>query len=194
MSKKLSRSIITIGALAVIVARHLWPQLQIDTTDFVLIVILFLPWLSDLIKEVEVPGFGKIGFQDVKAAGEKIGLSAASSFSSTDIQETDAAIVTPSNANANILFVILRIQIEKRLRQLAEQNNVPNTLSLNRLVSELVHREILRPSMGNGLIDLIHIGNQAAYGARVDANAALWAKENSDKIIESLDKVISRAG
>lgn len=192
MSKNVARIIISIGALLIILIRHIFPQLQIDTIDLILLVILLLPWFSDLIKEIEVPGFGKIGFQDVKSAGDKIGLQ--NTFSNqNDFNESDSNSDIYLSDNSNILFVVLRTQIEKRIRQLAEINKIPTSLSAIKLINELVHREILKPSMGNGLIDLINLGNQAACGARVDPNAALWVKGNSSQIFKSLDDIIKNA-
>ncbi len=192
MSKNVSRIIISVGALIIILIRRIFPQLQIDIIDVILLVILLLPWFSDLIKELEVPGFGKIGFQDVKSAGDKIGLQNTFSNQSSSYEpEPDSYSYLPNNSNS--LFVILQIQIEKRVRELAEINKIPTSLSVTKLISELVHREILKPSMGNGLIDLIHLGNQAAQGARVDPSAALWVKENSHQIFKSLDDIIKSA-
>ncbi len=192
MSKNVSRTIISIGAFIIILIRHIFPQLQIDTNDIILVLIILLPWFSDLIKEIEIPGFGKIGFQDVKSAGDKIGLH--NTFSKkNNFYESDSNSDLYLSNNSNVLFVILQTQIEKRVRQLAEINKIPASFSVIKLINELVHREILKPSMGNGLIDFITLGNQAARGARVDPNAAIWVKENSSQIFKSLDDIIKNA-
>jgi hypothetical protein len=191
MSKNVSRLIISIGALLIIFIRHIFPQLHIDTIDLILLVILILPWFSDLIKEIEVPGFGKIGFQDVKSAGDKIGLqNTFSNENNFNKSESDLNSDIYLSTDSNILLVILQTQIEKRIRQLAENNKIPTSLSVANLINELVHREILKPSMGTGLIDLINLGYQAARGVKVDPNAALWVKGNSSQIFKSLDDII----
>lgn len=191
MSTTVPRTIISIGAFLIILIRHIFPQLRIDTIDIILVILILLPWLSGLIKEIEVPGFGKIGFQDVISAGDKI---IQNTFSNLDnYNELELNSVSDLSNNPNTLFIIVRIQIENRIRQIAEINKIPTSLSVIRLINELVDREVIKQSMGNGLIDFINLGNKAAQGAKVDPSAAIWVKENASRIFKSLDDIIKNA-
>jgi len=49
---------------------HLLTPLKIDHITLGLIVLAFVPWLAPLVKSLEVPGLGKIDFQDIKDKAE----------------------------------------------------------------------------------------------------------------------------
>ena len=186
MSKNVSRIVVSCVALIILLVRHIWPQFHIDTVDLALLALFLIPWLSNLIKEIEIPGFGKIGFQDVKAAGEKIGFAPSFATKQT-LRAPDVSVVQQNDAN--LLIVGFRIEIEKRLHRLAEQNKIPSNTSLSNLIRKLAEIKVIQPSTSYGLLDFIHIGNKAAHGANIDPNAALWVREFGPKIIEYLDSM-----
>jgi len=184
----LTLKIVVSSVCVILIAlRFLFPNLQVDAVTLGLLVLALLPWLSPLIKSAEVPGVGKIEFQDVKVAIErvanseklKLGLRRAPLFNSF------SATV---QSNPTLPIVGLRIDIEKRLRSLAEKNGLVANASLPRLTNELKNKGLLNLDVAVGLKDLIDAGNKAAHGAEVDLNAANWAVEFGPQVLEVLDK------
>ena len=185
MSKTIARIVISCVALIIILVRHLLPQISIDPVDVILFIVLVVPWLSNLIKELEVLGIGKISFQDVKSVEDKIG---------TAITKTTPkkSSMIETSVDANLLFVELRIEIEKRLRVLAHQYNLNKNISLHEMVLTLSHNKVIVSDIGYALLDLIHIGNQAAHGAKVEMKAALWVRDTGPFLLRYLDKKIKK--
>ncbi len=54
------RILITIVALVLILAHHLYPELKIDNTTLWLFLLAILPWVAHLFKSIEIPGIGKV--------------------------------------------------------------------------------------------------------------------------------------
>src|ERR1035438_2488585 len=66
---KLLLSIVAIGCIA---ARIIWPTLKIDSVTLGLIVLALLPWFSEIIESLKLPGGWEVKFKDLKEAGEKV--------------------------------------------------------------------------------------------------------------------------
>jgi len=64
MGKLFSKLFISIIAVAIILVRTFRPDIKLDNTTLILIGVAISPWLSNVIKGVEVPGFGKLEYQD----------------------------------------------------------------------------------------------------------------------------------
>lgn len=64
MGKLFSRLLISSVALAVILTRTFRPDIKVDTTTLVLLGVAISPWLSKVIKGVEVPGGLKLEYRD----------------------------------------------------------------------------------------------------------------------------------
>jgi hypothetical protein len=87
-------------------------------------------------------------------------------------------------------LVILRVKIEERLHKLAEHYKIETNVPLYKLIAILSDKRVLTASMSNGLLDLVHVGNQAAHGAQVDPKVAAWVNENGIKILHLLDDIL----
>ena len=59
------RQIISLGALLFVLAHLFWPVLKIDSITVCLIVIAILPWISPLVKSLELPGGWKLEFAEI---------------------------------------------------------------------------------------------------------------------------------
>lgn len=64
MGKQFSRLLISGVAVAVILARILRPEIKVDPTTLVLLAVAVSPWLSSVIKGIEVPGGIKLEYRD----------------------------------------------------------------------------------------------------------------------------------
>lgn len=186
------------------IARLLWPWLQIDAVSLGLLALVILPWLTPLIKSAELPGGWKVEFQDVEKAAEKITGPqidvattgeiwrgpAAEHASTAESSIQEFAI---SSGDPNLVLVALRIEVEKRIRALATRARVL-TGSLLQLLHALRARGIISADQAVGLEAMISAGNKAAHGAQVDPSVAAWARTRGADILKVLDGIIGRPG
>jgi hypothetical protein len=175
-------------ALGVILARVIWPNLRIDAITLGLLIVAVLPWLAELIESAKFPGGWEVKFRNVQSAAQKV------------LQEAPAAAATAEPdligfergpfqfwTDPNIALVALRIEIEKRIREIARRAGISDDRSMLRLFNRLRERGVLQQSALNGLQELVAAGNQAAHGARVEPNVAAWALDYGPQVIAVLD-------
>ena len=88
-------------------------------------------------------------------------------------------------------MVAFRIEIEKRIRAIAENSQIRTyRASLGKLIRELQEKERLPPEVSVGLMDLVALGNRAAHGVEVDPPAADWVLDIGASIILKLDNIL----
>ncbi len=182
---RLAISLISIG---VIITRLIWPNLNIDYMTLGLLIIAVLPWLTSIIESAEFPGGWKIKFRDIEEAAriaENIPIEPKEkeekeSLSYLDISEQDP----------NLAMVALRIEIEKKVRELSRKYQIQEQQSLRRMLDQLLKKNVLEYTTINGLNELIAAGNRAAHGAKVDPDVAFWAFRNANKLLYFLDRKI----
>ncbi len=186
--------IISAVAVGLIAARLLWPQIQVDAITLGLLIVAVLPWASTLIESAKLPGGWEVKFRDLKAASAAIEASPSPAAQTGDArkaeQELQEAVRPIYETNANLALVALRIDIEKRLRLLAHNNNVSSTLPLTQLLRELTRQEVLPPSIGESLNAIIDAGNRAAHGASVEPSVQSWAIDSGSKVLRTLDDLM----
>lgn len=181
------KAIMTIGSLLVLIVRMAFPALGIDAVSLGLLFLAALPWLSPLVKSAKLPGGFEIEFQDVKDAAQKV---TSSEPPPTDVPSSSLTYMDIADQDPSLALVALRIEIEKRLRELAELTGVPRTRSLSVLTNQLQERKVLNPDSAAGLRDLIALGNQAAHGVPVGPQAAYSAVEFGPPVLQVLDSKI----
>jgi hypothetical protein len=198
--KKLTllRATITGVAGVAIAARLIWPELRIDALTLGLLILAALPWMVPLVKSAEFPGGWKVEFRDIAAAvksAEQIRLDEPAApapkpgeerppLSYLDILEQDPSLA----------MVALRIEIEEKLRTLAERHQIQERQPVGRLLDTFQQKNILDPTIAHGLIELVKVGNDAAHGARIDASVGQWAFHNADRLLHFLDRKIAQRG
>jgi len=138
-----------------------------------------------LIESAKFPGGWEIKFRDIQSAGDKI-------IENTPVKERGKKTPKPSyleivDKNPNLALAGLSIEIIKRLRTLAEQNDMGGHLSIEQLIEVCEEQEIFNPSVSSGLKQLIIAGNQAAHGATVEESIAEWAFDQGPEILAVLD-------
>lgn len=209
---------ISIAALILLFIHLFWPKFGIDFTTIALLVIAALPFAGPLlkylaslgVKNLELPGGIKIELNDAKAATDKvirgwakmelptIELKAKGSVSteSTDYEEAVSEdpisyIRDVANTDSNLSLVAFRIEVEKRLRKIAERNKLAaHQTSLSRLIRNLENKEILPSDVASGLMDLVALGNRAAHGVKVSDDAAAWVLDVGSSILLELDNLL----
>ena len=176
------KSSITLGAVAILVLHAVRPDFTIDAVSLGLLAVAALPWLSSIIKSAEFPGGWKVEFQDVQRAGELV-----TKGTSAKIAPPVPGYAAIAEKDPNLALVGLRIEIEKRLRSLAERNGLRSSGPLIQIVRDLQRTGVLNDPSASGLQELIMAGNQAAHGASVEPAAAVWAIEYGPSVLSVLD-------
>jgi len=184
---------ISVIAAGVIIARLIWPNIKLDSITLGLLIVAILPWFAALIESAKFPGGWEVKFRDVKSAGDKVVASAAPSAAVEQLPEP--TFLNIAETDPNLALVGLRIEIERRVRRLAEQADIPtDRMPLTRVVNQLAERGIIGREAQEGLGDLIYAGNQAAHGARVERDVADWAILVGPQILQALDKKLNGNG
>ena len=174
---------ISFAATAAIVVRIIWPSIKIDVIALGLLIVVVLPWLSSILESAKFPGGWEVKFRDVHQAAAQVTASSEAVLPSV----SEPSFVAIAGQDANLALVGLRIEIEKRLRQLAAKAGLPERQSLWYIFRELRRREIINAQALRGLDDLIGAGNSAAHGATVQDSVAQWAIDYGPKVLAVLD-------
>jgi hypothetical protein len=180
--------VITVIALILAVFHVIWPDLAIDIVTLTLMVIAILPWLSPILKSLELPGGLKVEFRDMAETTEKIDKAGLLPPKSEKTYEYPFLLI--SEEDPNLALAGLRIEIEKRLREIASTRDIPSDKKggVSRLLRELSRREILTSEERSALADLVSLLNRAVHGAKLDEKAVKWAIEIGPRILEGLDE------
>jgi uncharacterized protein YecT (DUF1311 family)/thiamine pyrophosphokinase len=200
--KRKTQIFITVSAVLVGLIHLFFPDLKIDAIFITLIIIAIIPWLEPLLKSVELPGGLKVEFQDFKKLedeAKKAGLIKSDEKAEIkEITKTNSetfSFIEIAEQNEELALVGFRIEIEKRLRSLADKYSIEsNRYSVTRLIEALAKEEILTIAEKTSLIDIISTLNKASHGMEYDQRSANWVIENGSKILESLDKKLEVRG
>lgn len=189
--KKL-RLYVTLGALVVAFGHLVFPGLAIDGITVALVVIALLPWLTPLIKSLDIPGVGKIEFQDtqkVRARASNAGFLSASPIPS----EETFAFQSLVEQDPNLALAGLRIELERRLVRLAQASGIEQRRPqpMGRVLRQLTDASILSTDQSLVLQDMSHLLNGAVHGAEVDKRVAQSAIETGMHLLATLDERIS---
>ena len=157
-----------------------WKSLSIIAASALALAIV--PWVVGLIEKLSMPG----GFELVLAkAGQKLEDTAPQ----PNAQEIDAfRYLSGTDPNAAIAY--LRIQIERRLREIADEVGFVKDLwkpqSMRMLTEELYRREAISSDAAALIRDLSPVMNEAAHGIHLNDNAATFALEYGPRIMSML--------
>jgi len=184
---RFSKIVITTGALAVLATRLAFPDLKIDAVALGLLVLAVLPWLSPLVKSAELPGGFKIEFQDVKNAAERVAAGEPAAAAQAPSSATELSYVQVAEQDPRLGLILLRIEIERRLRAIAERAEVSPKDSLSNIIRQLGARSVLSSETIGGLRELVDLGNRAAHGVPVAFDATYAAIDFGPKVLGLLD-------
>lgn len=183
---------ISVGALGAIIARMVWPNLKVDVITLGLIIVAILPWLSVLIESARFPGGWEVKFRSLQSAAQKV-ISDAPAGATSDVTPRPAYLEIIER-DPNLALVGLRIEIEKRLRAIADAAGIKEERSLMRLFQRLREQGVLRDASLSGLQEVVMAGNQAAHGAKVEPNVASWAADYGPGLLAALDAQLRSLG
>ncbi len=184
---------ISVVAFSLLLLRILLPDLKVDSITLGLLIVGILPWLSNLIESAKFPGGWEVKFRDLENAGREItGTISPSTLAPTTAppEEPSPSYLKIASDDPNLALVGLRIEIETRLRELAEAYGISGNMPLNQMLKELRPHNAMIKEIEKGLYQLIQAGNRAAHGARVDRDASVWAIDSGPEILAVLDRII----
>ncbi|OBW40221.1 hypothetical protein AB670_03419 [Chryseobacterium sp. MOF25P] len=200
-AKKKIKFIISIVAAFVAFAHLIFPKVNIDIITVTLIALAIIPWLEPLFKSVELPGGVKLEFQELEKIEEeakKVGLISVEDVSTTIEENKDKSkyyFVEIAEKNQELALVSLRIEIEKRLREIATKYSIDTKkYSIIRLIDALADKNILTIQETTVLKDMISTLNHAAHGVEYDQRNAQWVIDNGPAIVDSLENRIANRG
>lgn len=176
---------ISVSAIILVLAHIIWPTLKIDLITIGLLVVAILPWLTSLIESAKFPGGWEVKFRDLSKAGEEI-----TAGSLVNKPHTLPEFINIVGNDPNLALVSLRIEIEKRLRNLALQLDIKDQLPLTRLFSELHRKGLLSESVFGALQEVVRAGNKAAHGAKVEPSVIDWSLNTGPEILAVLDGLL----
>ncbi|PKA99470.1 hypothetical protein B0O79_3181 [Flavobacteriaceae bacterium MAR_2009_75] len=200
MKKRHIKIIITIIGVLLATTHLIFPKINIDLITVFLIAIAIVPWVESLFKSVELPGGLKLEFQDlerIELEAKEAGLIKDDSEEDSQIEylDKDYVFVDLAKTNPSLALVSLRIEIEKRLRQIAEKYSIEsNRYSMSRTLQILSKKGILTAQENSTMRDMISTLNHAAHGMEFDQRTAEWIIDNGPQIIDSLDSKIHIRG
>ena len=199
-AKRRIQIFISVAATLIGLLHLLMPNLKIDAILITLIIIAIIPWLEPLLKSVELPGGLKVEFQDLKKIEEEAKIAGlikeeTKTEKLADVHSETYSFIEIAEKNQELALVGLRIEIEKRLRGLAEKYSIKsNRYSIGSLIDKLSSDEILSSPETLSLKDMINTLNHAAHGMEYDYRNAVWVIENGPKILSSLDDKLEFRG
>jgi len=167
------------------------PSVQVDLISLTLFAIAVLPWLGSIFRSVELPGGLKVEYQDLREAEEK--ATEAGLLERKERREKVEPVYSAiAGEDPNLALAGLRIEIEGRLRQIAESHDVDaNRKGLGQLMRQLQVMGILSQQQITVLRDLLGLLNNAVHGADVDPRSAKWALEVGPELIAGLEVRVS---
>lgn len=184
----IAKVLISLGALSIMLVHIFQPELSIDYITIALFVIIFIPWFTPFFKSLELPGGTKLEFQDFQRTGEEAGETGLLSEEvETEIQEY--TFQTVADDDPNLALAGLRIEIENRLRELAESKGLSSARKgAGLLLRELVDKRVITGKQRAVLEDIMGLLNKAVHGAEVDSGSADWAIDIGPRILKNLEE------
>lgn len=181
---------ITILAIGFAIAHLLLPGLEIDVVTLILIVVALVPWLAPVFKSLELPGGIKFEFSELERVtqhAKKAGLIKSKPLKKN--KKIDYSFLVVADQNPSLALAGLRIEIEKRLRMLAQRAKLNgDRASVRQLMYALAQKKMLSSQEQAVLAEMIITLNRAVHGEDYDPRSAQWVMENGPKILASLDQ------
>ncbi|WP_285059167.1 lysozyme inhibitor LprI family protein [Pedobacter ginsengisoli] len=199
-NKVVVKILVSVGSVLVGLTHILFPKLSIDAITITLIAIAIVPWLETLFKSIELPGGVKMEFQDLEKATDK--AIKAGLIIEDEIEQPNLEALTKAYSfidlaidNPALALTGLRIEIEKRLRRLAEKFGLEiKGYSISSLMQNLSVNGIINAEEDSALRDMVGALNQAAHGIEFDIRNVDWIIKTGPAILESLDNKLEDRG
>lgn len=196
MTPKAKIKIIVTTIATLVAAAHLiFPKINIDITIVFLLGIAILPWLESLFKSVGLPGGLQFQFHDLS----RVETEAKNAGLITSGKNLESLTLSPSNSfvetvqeNKNLALLTLRIEIEKKLREIAAGKQLSTSAQTAAgLIDLLGEKNIFSYKEAAVLQNMLAVLNRGAYQMEQDEKTAQWVIDNGPSIISNLAKKIT---
>lgn len=186
-----------ISALAALIAvlDILW--LDVTWISVTLLGIAVAPWvfsferIHQYVDKIELPGGTKVALRHASEEAEAIELEPSGKTSDVD------AFLETIEENPNLTLAGIRIELERRLRLLANLMNIQKSnshTSARRLQQSLLNVNGITKQEYSLLADLWPILNRAVHAQNIDAESQHWAISAARPLINNLDARIDKFG
>lgn len=194
--------IITVTALTLAIVHIIYPNISIDAVTTALFFIAVAPWLYPLFKSVELPGGVKFEFQDLENIMERAkrnGLVEFRGGGGHPYLEEFSFLYAAKNNEMNLAFSGLRLEIEKKLYELAMNYDlldaIPYEISIK--TDDLLDRlsDVKALSMNESLIikKLMQILNAGSHESISDDRAMEIIMSDGPGVIWALETRIMQS-
>jgi hypothetical protein len=200
-SEKITRiqCVVTVTASLLIIAHLGWPRLMIDGVTLGLLFLAVSPWLAPLFKSVELPGGMKLEFREFQEITDKAMEAGMISPPKEKMPEVEYSFLLIAKENPALALAGLRMEIERRLRDLATQNGlIPAKGGLRVLANILSDNQLLTPQEKSILFDIAGTLNKAVHNEELDSRVVDWIIDVGPRLLSSLEgkmpkKVVAKA-
>ena len=180
-----------------IILHAIYPQYSIDTTTIALIIILIFPWLLPYIKTLKLPGGTELTFRDEVKELER--LAEKSEISRVTVPSPPVLLAVPSRSqllviDPNLALASLRIEIERKLRDIAGQKEMKvadQRISLGRVLHKLNSSGIIPTNEFKILNMIIDACNRAVHAEKVNLETAAKVLYLGESTILYLDSLLN---
>ena len=178
IEKRIIQITISLIGLIFIVSHLIWPELKIDGITVILVVIIIAPWLAPVFKSFELPGGLKFEYHQLENATEKLkdaGWIKQVKSVETSKEHYKYSFLNVVDLDSNLALSGLRMEIESRLKDLAEHNSISiKNKGINQLTRELSTNGILTNIESSAIIDILPFLNRASHGQEIDKKIHDW--------------------
>jgi len=189
--------------IVIIIFVHvIYPKLAIDSITISLLVLLIVVWFFPWVKAFKFPG-GEIQMRDVEKAQEslaKVDLprrpQPPTNLTITAIDGVELGKLSLRDqlleGDPNLALASLRIEIERRLRELATKRGifVQKIAGVTQVIQALRERGDLDPKLASSLLEIIALCNRAVHGAKVDTEVARSTVALGEELLSVLNNLI----
>ncbi|KAA3610304.1 MAG: hypothetical protein D8M58_06205 [Calditrichaeota bacterium] len=198
MKSKILLIIFSILSFVLLVLHLVFPNFKIDTIALSLFILAFLPWILPYLKNLELPGGIKIELRDIKEATEKVTgklITVSGKIEEESSMSANPTVISPdpmaillkvAEHDPNLGLIGFRIELEKRILDIAQKNSIESRLPLFPLLRSLYKKNIITENVFEGLKTLIDIANHAAHGEKVNEEAVHIILNNGAQILKNL--------
>jgi hypothetical protein len=181
-------SVITLVFLVLVLLHLLFPDIKVDIVTAFLLLIAVAPWLGRVLRSIEIGATGlKVEYQELKDAENR--AAAAGLIEKVEELPKGKQSLPVSAEDPNLALAALRIEIERRLREIAQAYQIPTeNKAINQLLADLTKANALSQTARGILLDIISILNKGAHGAYVEPAAADWVMQVGPVLIAALER------
>ena len=197
MNVVIVRWAITLVFIGAAVAHTIVPFVTVDSVTITLLAMACIPWAGRLFTKLEIPGLLKVEGEALEKAGDRIVESGlvpiADASNGKQGKQHVYAFEAVAGGDPNIVLAGLRIELEKRLREIAKSRGLgEERRALHRVIDDLARRSIIRREEARAIADILPLLNRAVHGAAVDRAALEWALDFGPPLLDALEEHLGK--